>query len=246
MELKLMKILKTGRPIWVYYQDIDSGSNLEVPQLIRGYENDGYTIVKKEFPQYKFVESQGKLSGKFDGSQENVHLLYRKKSWGEIEDIDMFIYIKAPTKQFDQVEGMPIDNELPGDMYVRSFERVATTNGEFWYEVNADRWIKFDVNSMQIVHHDPFAKQPVKGGPVTELRVLPLNKVKATVDYLKGGHLYTYDYPYGKATGTVANGQDLVLVGRMEDENGVTWYQDEKRGFINGAYVHLSQQDGDD
>ena len=24
-----MKILKTGRPIWVYYQDIDSGSNLE-------------------------------------------------------------------------------------------------------------------------------------------------------------------------------------------------------------------------
>lgn len=241
-----MKILKTGRPIWVYYQDIDSGSNLEVPQLIRGYENDGYTIVKKEFPQYKFVESQGKLSGKFDGSQENVHLLYRKKSWGEIEDIDMFIYIKAPTKQFDQVEGMPIDNELPGDMYVRSFERVATTNGEFWYEVNADRWIKFDVNSMQIVHHDPFAKQPVKGSPVTELRVLPLNKVKATVDYLKGGHLYTYDYPYGKATGTVANGQDLVLVGRMEDENGVTWYQDEKRGFINGAYVHLSQQDEDE
>ncbi len=242
-----MKSLKTGRPFWVYYQDIDSGANLAVPQLIRGYENDGYTVVKKELPQYKLIKTDGQTSGKFDGSQENVHFYYRKKSWGEIEDIDMYLYLEQPVQQYDQVEGMPVDNILPGEMYVRSFERVATTNGEFWYEVNADRWIKFDVNTMKIVHHDPFAKEPpVKDGPVTNLRVLPLNKVPATVDYLRGGHLYTYDYPYGQSTGTVANGQDLVLIGRLEDENGVTWYQDEQRGFINGAYVHLTKQDEDE
>lgn len=241
-----MKTLRTARPIWVYYEDIDSGTNLQVPQLVRGYENDSYSIIKKDFPRYKMMKTEGKTTGRFDGNQENVHFYYRKKSWGEIEDIDMYLHLSKPTTQYDQVEGMPIDNELPGDMYVRSFERVATTNGEFWYEVNADRWIKFDVNSMKIVHHDPFAKKPAKGGPVTELRVLPLNKVKATVDYLKGGHLYTYDHPYGKATGTVANGQDLVLVGRLEDENGVTWYQDEKRGFINGAYVRLANHEDDE
>lgn len=241
-----MSTIKTGRPIWVYYQDLDSGNNLEVPQLVRGYENEDYTIEQKEFPQYKLMKTEGKTTGSFDGSQENVHFYYRKKSWGEIEDIDMYLFLEDSATQFDQVEGMPIDHPLPGQMYVRSFERVATTNGEFWYEVNADRWIKFDVNTMKIIQKDPFAKEPVKDGPVTELRVLPLNKVKATVDYLKGGHLYTYEYPYGESTGTVANGQDLVLVGRLEDENGVTWYQDETRGFINGAYVRLANQEEDE
>lgn len=238
-----MNNLRTGRPIWVYYQDIDSGDNVQMPQLVRGFENDSYTVVKKEIPNYKLIKTEGKLSGAFDGSQENVHLYYRKKNWGEIENIDLYIQLKDTTPQYDQVDGMQIDNPLPGNMYVRSFERVATTTGEFWYEVNADRWLKFDVNTMKIVKDDPFAKQPVKGGPVTDLRVLPLNNVPATVDYLKGGHLYTYDYPYGEATGTVANGQDLELVGRMEDENGVTWYQDKKRGFINGAYVKLENED---
>ena len=28
---------KTGNPIWVYYNDIDSGANLTVPQLLRGF-----------------------------------------------------------------------------------------------------------------------------------------------------------------------------------------------------------------
>lgn len=242
-----MKTFKTGRPIWVYYLDIDSGSNLQVPQLVRGYEGDDYTIVKREFPQYKLVKTTGETVGNFDGNQQDVHFYYRKKSWGEIEDIDLYLSLAKPTQQFDQVAGMPIDKPLPGNMYVRSFKRVATTTGEFWYEINADRWIKFDVNSMKITHDDPFAKEPpVKDGPAADLRVLPLNKIKATVDYLKGGHLYTYDYPYGESTGTVANGQDLVLVGRLEDENGVTWYQDESRGFINGAYVHLNEVDEDE
>ena len=93
MELKLMKSLKTGRPFWVYYQDIDSGANLAVTQLIRGSENDGYTVVKKEFPQYKLIKTDGQTSGKFDGSQENVHFYYRKKSWCEIEDINMYLYL---------------------------------------------------------------------------------------------------------------------------------------------------------
>ena len=29
---------KTGNPIWVYYNDIDSGANLTVPQLLRGFK----------------------------------------------------------------------------------------------------------------------------------------------------------------------------------------------------------------
>lgn len=56
-----MKSLKTGRPFWVYYQDIDSGANLAVPQLIRGYENDGYTVVKKNYPNINLLKLTVKL-----------------------------------------------------------------------------------------------------------------------------------------------------------------------------------------
>lgn len=238
-----MNTLKTARPFWVYYQDIDTGSNVQLPQLIRGYENDNYTIRKREFPRYKLMKTDGKLTGSFDGTQKDVHFFYRKKSWGEIEHVDMFIHLDSPVQEYDTVDGMPI-SKLPGGIYVRSFERIATTTGEFWYEVNAYHWIKFDVNTMQVSKKDPFAHEaPTKNNPITDLRVLPLNKVKATVDYLKGGHLYTYEHPYGEPSGTVANGQDLVLIGRLEDKNGVTWYQDEKRGFINGAYVRLENED---
>lgn len=32
----MTEILHTGNPIWVYYTDVDSGTNLQVPRLLRG------------------------------------------------------------------------------------------------------------------------------------------------------------------------------------------------------------------
>lgn len=231
--------LLSGTPIWVYYQDIDTGSNLRVPHLVKGYQGQNYSVTCPKFNNYKFIKNDGKLKGCFNGQQENVHLYYRKKNWGEIEEIDKYIHLTATTQQYDSVNGMPIDMPLPGDSYVRSFERIATMDGAFWYEINADRWIKFDVNTMKFSDKDPFENIDTKQPTVTELRVLPLNNVTGVVDYLKGGHLYTYNQPYGEPTGTIANGQDITLKGRLEDENGVTWYQTTKDDFINGAYVKV-------
>ena len=235
---------KRSNPIWVYYEDIDSGSNVQLPKLVQGYEGEDFHITAPKFDNYKLVKSDGVLEGSFDRTQRSVHFYYRKKDWGEIQKVELYLYLKEPTPQYDRVDGMVIDNPLPGDFYVKTFERVATMGGGFWYQVNADRWVKFDVNTMKVTKDDPFGKeQPAKGGPAANLTVLPLNHVKATVDYLRGGHLYTYQQPYGEVSTTVANGQDLVLVGRLNDHNGVTWYQTENRGFINAAYVRLDNED---
>lgn len=234
---------KLGNPIWVYYEDIDSGSNVQLPKLIQGVEGKEFHIKAPKFDQFKLIKSSGELDGTFDKQQRSVHFYYRKKNWGEIQKVELFLYLKTATPQYDRVDGMVMDHPLPADFYVKTFERVATMNGEFWYQVNPDRWVKFDVNNMKVLKDDPYAKeQPAKGGPASELTILPLNHVKATVDYLRGGHLYTYDRPYGEATQTVANGQELTLVGRLNDRNGVTWYQTENRGFINAAYVRLDDE----
>lgn len=240
----MVRIIKQGNPIWVYYQDIDSGENVQMPKLLQGKEGDQFNVLPPKFDKYKFVKSAGDLSGTFDMQQRSIHFYYRKKAWGEIERVELYIHLSKPVQQYDGVDGMPVDTHLPGDFYVKSFERVATMQGEFWYNVNADRWIKFDVNTMKVSKEDPYAKsQPVDNGPASQLTVLPLNDVPATVDYTSGGHLFTYKRPYGEANGTVENGYQLTLVGRLNDNNGVTWYQDKKLGFINGAYVRLQQED---
>ena len=54
---------KTGNPIWVYYNDIDSGANLTVPQLLRGFIGQEYQIEQKQFPNYRYVKTEGETKG---------------------------------------------------------------------------------------------------------------------------------------------------------------------------------------
>lgn len=60
---------KTGNPIWVYYNDIDSGANLTVPQLLRGFIGQEYQIEQKQFPNYRYVKTEGETKGTFDMRQ---------------------------------------------------------------------------------------------------------------------------------------------------------------------------------
>ena len=172
---------KTGNPIWVYYADIDSGANLIVPQLLRGLIGEEYQVDKKKFPNYNFVKVEGDLTGTFDMTQRNVKLFYRKQSWGEVQDINMFLKLEAPTVIYDTVEGMPVGQPLPQDIIIKAFQRVATKDGQFWYEIGADQWIKYE--KMHVVD-DPFNNnQDIPSRLENQLTVLHLNNIKATIDF---------------------------------------------------------------
>lgn len=232
---------KTGNPIWVYYSDIDTGANLRVPQLLRGGLGHPFHIVKLAFPNYRFVKSQGQLDGTFDMEQHSVQLFYRRENWGEVQTVTMYIKLSAPTQTYDGVNGMPVDVPLPAGIFVKSFQRIATKDGEFWYEVNADRWIKYDSNTMQNYDQLPSNDQTAKIKDGTQAAILPLNHQKGQVDYVSGQQLDVYDLPYGKVVRKVSDGESLDIIGKINDNNGVIWYQAKGLGFINGSYVQLLQ-----
>ena len=70
---------------------------------------------------------------------------------------------------------------------------------------------------------------------------MPLNHLKAVVDYVQGKKLDVYDQPYGQTIGKVIDGERLDIIGKLNDNNGVVWYQAKDLGFINGSYVNLIQ-----
>lgn len=232
---------KTGNPIWVYYIDIDSGANLIVPQLMRGLVNEEYQVDKKKFPNYNFVKAEGDLTGSFDMTQRSVKLYYRKQSWGEVEDINMFLALEAPTTVYDAVEGMPVGRPLPQDITLKAFQRVATKDGQFWYEIGADQWIKYE--KMHVVE-DPFAgKQEIPSRLENQLTVLRLNNVKATIDYIPGKSVDVYDAPYGNQVSKIPDGQEVTITGKLSDNEELTWYEIGPKQYVSGNYVKIAEDE---
>lgn len=233
---------KTGNPIWVYYVDIDSGANLVVPQLLRGQLGQAYQVEKKEFPHYRYVKTEGQTAGTFDMSQHSVRVFYRKENWGEVQAIEMFLRLDAPTVIYDTVNGMPVGQPLPEDITIKAFNRVATKDGEFWYEIGADQWIKYD--QMHVVD-DPFGgpSKKINSRLAQRLTVLPLHDIPATVDYIPGKSVDVYDSPYGEAVDKLADGQEIKLTGKLSDNNEITWYQIAPDRYISGNYVHVNDEE---
>lgn len=237
----MLEKFKTGNPIWVYYVDIDSGANLIVPQLLRGRIGEKYQVDKKKFPNYNFVKVEGDLTGTFDMTQRNVKLFYRKQSWGEVQDINMFLKLEAPTVIYDTVEGMPAGQPLPQDIIIKAFQRVATKDGQFWYEIGADQWIKYE--KMHVVD-DPFNNdQDIPSRLENQLTVLQLNNVKATVDYIPGKSVDVYDAPYGNQVDKVDDGQEVTLTNKLSDNEQLTWYEIGPKQFVSGNYVKIEEDE---
>lgn len=235
---------KTGNPIWIYYRDIDNNNNLRLPQLLRGHLGQSYEIKKLPIPNYTLIQTTGTLHGTFDTTAKSVCFYYRKQTWGEIQNVKLYLYLKTPVQLYDQVAGMPLTETLPAGIYVKTFQRVATTTREFWYQVNADQWVKFDDAQMRLVNDDPFqADAPTSS--VVDLTYLQLNHVPATVDFLPHRTVDTYEKPYGASQTKLANGSPLRLIARVTDENGVTWYQTETAGYINAAYVKVNEEENE-
>ena len=227
---------KTGNPIWVYYTNIDTGENLVVPHL-----NEEYSIDQKQFDGYQFVKSEGELTGKFDNKPHSVHLYYRDKNWGEVESIEMYLHLDAPTPVYDMPNGMPVGTPFPEDIVLKAFHRVATKSGEFWYEIGSDQWIKYD--QMSVVDN-PFKAEDEKfqSKLADNMSVIPIQKTKAVIDYLPNRSIEVYDKPYGEQVGELKDGQEITITGKMSDNGEITWYEVGDQQFITGNYVRLEDE----
>lgn len=233
---------KTGNPIWVYYTDIDTNENLMVPQLLQGYLGQTYQVDQKGFPKYRFVKSEGDLTGTFDMSQRSIHLYYRKDNWGEVQTIEMYLRLNAMTPVFDNPNGMQVGSPIPEGIVVKAFHRVATKSGEFWYEIGSDQWIKYD--RMEVVDN-PFKAedQDFQSKLSEQMSVIPMKPTKATIDYLPHRSIDVYNKPYGEKVNELPNGQIITIYGKMNDNDEIIWYKVGEQQFITGNYVKLEDQD---
>lgn len=231
---------KLGNPIWVYYTDIDTNENLQVPKLLRGITGESYTVKAKKFPNYRFMKADSDLEGTFDMQQHQIHLYYRKEDWAEVQkNISMYLHLEAPTPMYDLPNGIQVGAALPRDIVVKAFARVATRTGQFWYELGADQWVLYDHMS---VTKDPFDE---KESPSTErgAQVTSIKAVPAVVDFVPGRSIDIYDSPFGRVTGSVKNGDKLTITGKQSDSTGVTWYKADGQGYISSLYVKLLKDD---
>lgn len=230
---------KTGNPIWVYYTDIDSGANLTVPQLLRGRIGDNYQVNKKDFPTYRYVKTEGPASGQFDMSQRSVRLYYRKADWENVSEEENFLHLDKTTPVYDQVKGMPVGDPLPADITIKSFEKVTTKDKQDWYEIGADQWLLF--SNMHLVD-DPFnpKKEKIESRLASQLTILPLHDIKATIDYIPGKAIDIYDAPYGEKVGKLPNGKEVTITGKISDNGEITWYQLGDKQYITGNYIKIN------
>ena len=233
---------RTGNPIWVYYTDVDTDINLRVPTLLKGMSGEQYAVHQLDIPHYKFFKATGPLTGTFDDRQKTVHLYYRKQTWPKIKDVNLYLQTMAPTTLFDQVDGMPVESPMPAGLFLRAFQLIETTNHVLWYQINADRWVK-EGDHLRVLAHDPYADEPspVRANLESDFTYLKLNHLPVTVDFVPNGKVAVYDQAYGTEIGQVADGQKLILTGKIMDDNGVVWYEAVDHGYINGSYLKLEE-----
>ncbi|MEY8442448.1 MucBP domain-containing protein [Lactobacillaceae bacterium 24-114] len=239
---EMLDQFKTGNPIWVYYTNIDTGENLIVPQLLRGFVGQDYQVEQKDFDGYQFVESKGELSGTFDMNPHSVHLYYRNQDWGEVEAIEMYLHLDAPTPVYNEPNGMQVGLPYPTDLILKAFHRVATNTGEFWYEIGSDQWIKYD--KMSVVSN-PFdeKEEHLKSKLAENMSVLPTKDLHAVIDYLPGQVIDVFDEPYGQKVGELKDGEHITILDKLSDNGEVTWFRIGEKQFITGNYVKLEDED---
>ncbi|MDO4902882.1 MAG: MucBP domain-containing protein [Limosilactobacillus sp.] len=236
----MLEKLKNGNPIWIYYIDIDTGENLMVPQLMKGIIPCKYHVEKKEFPRYTFVKSEGQMDGTFDMKRKEVRLYYRKDNWKDMTDVDLYLHLDKPAPVYDMVDGMPVgDPALPG-IVVKAFRKVVTKDGQTWYDIGADQWVKYD--GIRVVN-EPFQNDHYHSVIADQLTILPLKNVKGKIDYLPGKEVDVFDKPYGQKVGSVADGKEVEISGQLNDNGEITWYEIGDHQFVTGNYVIIDEDE---
>jgi hypothetical protein len=224
-----------GMPVWAYYINIDDQSNIVAPQLLKGLYGQHYVVDKTELDNFRFIKAEGDLTGTFEDQPGSVQLFYRKANWAEMEDVDMYLHLKDNTVIYDGIEGLKTPSSLPEGMTIRAFKRVATTNGEFWYEISPDQWVLY--KDMEITKN-PF--EHIELSPSgQQLKFDPVGEVPAQIDYIPGKKIQVYEKPYGKITNELEDGTEVTVIATSTGDDGVTWYKIKGDEFINGTYVKL-------
>ncbi|GKT04283.1 MucBP domain-containing protein [Furfurilactobacillus sp. WILCCON 0119] len=229
-----------GIPVWVYYTDVDSGDTLLDPKLVRGNIGDHYTIDIPEFANYRLFRHSGDLDGVFSTDQQEVRLFFRTADWAEVEKVHMYATIQEDLPTYDQPDGELQALEMPIGSVWRVFSRIATDNGEFWYNMGINQWVMYKPNAFTLSSKSAQTVAREEAPlPEHDWDVQPI-AARGAIDFVDGQSVSYYSEPYGRPAGTVPNRSAVIIEGEISDPSGVVWFQLQGLGFINSMYVKLT------
>lgn len=231
--------LVEGVPVWVYYTDVDSGKTLLEPKVLRGNVGEPFKVDVPEINDFRLLHHTGTLEGWFSNQQQEARLYFREANWAEVEQVKMYATIQEDMPTYDRPDGELQALEMPVGSVWRVFSRVATDNGEFWYNMGINQWVMYKPNAFAL------NSKPVR--PTSHQDNLPehhwdINPISARgeIDFVDGQAVSYYAEPYGRPSGTIPNRSVVVINGEISDPSGVVWFQLQGLGFINSMYVKLT------
>jgi len=232
-----------GTPIWVYAKDMNSKLSIAPHRIIEGAIGDAYTIEPAEIEGYRFVEGDGTPTGIFSMEGRTITFYYRQNSHMETETLDdkyLSLFREVPT--YTDINKTEVAAPLWKGTVVKVVERVATADGEFWYQVADSRWVPFDLETMQLGSRPESTTTPdVTQRHNTQLEHLELRKVfmHGTVDYVSTKDIAVYDAPYGREVGRAVHRLRVDIDEIAREKSGIEWYHIVDMGWIAKIYLKL-------
>ena len=81
---------------------------------------------------------------------------------------------------------------------------------------------------------------------INNLTVIPLKNVQAKVDYLHNKSINVYDATYGNKVAEIPNGETITLIGKLNDNDEITWYQVGRKKYITSNYIQIEYPEDDE
>lgn len=153
-----------GMPVWVYSKDADSKASIAPSRLVEGTVGEHFSLDPADVAGYRFVSSEGTLTGTFDEkTMHTVTFYYRRADIAETEKIHgKYLRMLASVQPVDEIESTtPLGQKLWADSYMKVVERVATRDGKFWYQLADSRWVAYDMQTMKLTDNDGRTTKPV-------------------------------------------------------------------------------------
>ena len=232
-----------GMPVWVYSKDADSKASIAPSRLVEGTVGEHFSLDPADVAGYRFVSSEGTLTGTFDEkTMHTVTFYYRRADIAETEKIHgKYLRMLASVQPVDEIESTtPLGQKLWADSYMKVVERVATRDGKFWYQLADSRWVAYDMQTMKLTDNDGRTTKPVSEWNRPTTWALKPFVARATIDYLPGGDVAVYAQPYGREIGRVVHGAVVDITERVDDPSGVVWYHVAQHGWLSGIYLHFN------
>lgn len=232
-----------GMPVWVYAKDVDTKSALTRARLIEGYIGDTFSIDPESISGYRFVSSEGTLTGTFDEqTMYSATFYYQREDVAETEQLThKYLRILENVQPVVDVEDLTeTGQKLWSGSVVKVSQRMATRTGDFWYQLADSRWIKYDMQTMKLTDNDGQHNQPVaEWKRPTVWQPTPIS-AQGKIDYIPSQEVAVYSQPYGHAIGRIQHGDSVEVTEQVVDPSGVTWYHVAQQGWLSAIYLSLN------